>query len=48
MGETSEVQRRDIQQLIALKREDLELEYLDRWAEALGGADGLERFPREP
>lgn len=42
--ETSEMQRRDIQGLVALNRETLDRRYLDRWAESLGVRDLLERF----
>jgi hypothetical protein len=42
--EQSEVQRRDIQGLVALNRDDLDRDYLRRWASALGVSDLLARF----
>lgn len=42
--ESSEVQRRDIRDLIALNRERLESAYLERWAEELSVPDLLQRF----
>ena len=43
-GETSEVQRRDIESLVALNREDFDRSYLERWAADLGVEDLLNRF----
>jgi hypothetical protein len=43
-GETSEVQQRDIESLVALNRDHLDQLYLTRWAEALGVEDLLRRF----
>jgi hypothetical protein len=40
-GETSEVQRRDVRQLVALNRETLDVGYLRRWASVLGVDDLL-------
>jgi hypothetical protein len=40
-GETSEVQRRDVRQLVALNRDTLDLGYLRRWASVLGVDDLL-------
>lgn len=42
--EQSEVQRRDIRQLLALNRDALDSAYLDNWAAVLGVSDLLERF----
>ena len=42
--ETSEVQRRDIRQLIGLNRGDFDLAYLNHWAVSLSVKDLLERF----
>ena len=47
-GETSEVQRRDIESLVALNRADLDREYLMRWAGQLGVGDLVERFVDSP
>lgn len=44
--EASEVQRRDIESLVALNREGFDLTYLKRWAVEIGVADLLERFLR--
>ena len=43
-GETSEVQQRDIESLVALNRDHFDHPYLTRWAEALGVEDLLRRF----
>lgn len=43
-GETSEVQRRDIEGLVTLNREDLDRNYLERWAGELDVADLVARF----
>lgn len=40
-GETSEVQRRDVRQLVALNRGVLDVAYLTQWATDLGVADLL-------
>ncbi len=40
-GETSEVQRRDVRQLVALNRDALDISYLRRWAGVLGVDDLL-------
>lgn len=42
--ETSEVQRRDIESLVALNRGEFDRSYLERWAEALDVRDLLQRF----
>ncbi len=47
-GETSEVQRRDIESLVALNRADLDRAYLARWAGDLGVEDLVERFLHSP
>lgn len=47
-GETSEVQRRDIDSLVALNRADLDRAYLARWAGDLGVEDLVERFLYSP
>jgi hypothetical protein len=47
-GETSEVQRRDIESLVALNRASLDREYLARWAGNLGVEDLVERFLHSP
>ncbi|MGH7635509.1 MAG: hypothetical protein ACRENC_17375, partial [Gemmatimonadaceae bacterium] len=47
-GETSEVQRRDIQRLIELNTGAFDDEYLRRWARQLGVSDLLERFRGYP
>ncbi len=43
-GETSEVQQRDIESLVALNRDDFDRAYLERWAAELGVGDLLRRF----
>jgi hypothetical protein len=40
-GESSEVQRRDIRQLVALNRDELDVAFLRRWAVTLGVEDLL-------
>jgi hypothetical protein len=45
-GESSEVQRRDIEGLIAINRDALDTSHLHEWADALGVADLLARFLR--
>lgn len=42
-GEVSELQWRDIQGILEVQGEDLDLEYLHRWAKELGVKDLLER-----
>lgn len=42
-GETSETQQRDVRQLVALNRDELDLSYLRRWAVTLGVSDLLDR-----
>lgn len=46
-GETSEVQRRDLQGLIALNRGEFDEPYLRAWARRLGVDDLLEQFLAE-
>jgi len=43
-GETSEVQRRDLESLVALNRREFDRAYLGRWAAELGVEDLLHRF----
>lgn len=43
-GETSEVQQRDIESLVAMNRADFDHTYLKRWAAELGVGDLLDRF----
>ncbi len=43
-GETSDVQRRDIEGLVILNRDDFDRSYLERWAGELGVGDLLARF----
>ncbi|MGH7695556.1 MAG: hypothetical protein ACRENH_11275 [Gemmatimonadaceae bacterium] len=45
--EQSEVQRRDIRQLLALNRDALDSAYLGTWANVLGVADLLQHFERD-
>ncbi len=42
--ETSEMQRRDLESLVALNRGEFDRSYLERWAEALEVGDLLRRF----
>lgn len=43
-GEQSEVQRRDIQGLVALNRGEMDVEYMRRWASTLGVDDLLSHY----
>lgn len=43
-GESSTVQQRDIEGLVAINRDNLDVAYLRAWADALGVADLLSRF----
>ncbi len=45
--EQSEVQRRDIRQLVALNRDAFDSAYLGTWAHVLGVADLLRQFERD-
>ena len=42
-GEVSEIQRRDIESLIAMNRDTLDCDYLSTWSATLGTGDLLER-----
>lgn len=47
MGRDSPLQLRDVRSMIDVNRENLDLEYLRKWADDLGGGETLEQLLRE-